>query len=53
LQNYSPDLLRYYLEVEQPSFVNRSAGVDLSNFGPLWNKLSWFERTVSGSYPGT
>jgi hypothetical protein len=53
LQNYSPDLLKYYWEVERPSFVSHSEGVDLSTFEPLWNELSKLELTINGSYPGT
>ncbi len=53
VQNYSPEQLRYYWEVERPSFASRSEGVDLSSFEPLWSELSRFELTVNGSYPET
>src|SRR5436309_1190629 len=34
LQNYSPELLQYYWEVERPSFIRRCASC--AQFEPLW-----------------
>lgn len=37
LQNYSPELLKYYWEIERPSFVKRCTSC--AQFEPLWEKL--------------
>jgi hypothetical protein len=41
LKTYSPELLRFYWEVERPSFIARcaEAGIDRTGFEPLWEKL--------------
>jgi hypothetical protein len=39
LSTYSPDLLRYYWEVERPSFIQHSSKADLALFEPLWQDL--------------
>lgn len=41
VQNWLPDLLRYYWEAEKPSFVQRAeaAKISVQEFEPLWQKL--------------
>jgi hypothetical protein len=48
VQDYSPDRLKYYWEVERPSFVSRSAGASLTSFEPLWDELSRHAGCDSG-----
>lgn len=40
LMDYSDDLLRFYWEVERPSFVRRSRGADLEGYERLWAHLA-------------
>jgi hypothetical protein len=40
LTAFSPQSLRYYWEVERPSFIHRSSPADLALFEPLWKKLA-------------
>jgi hypothetical protein len=40
LMNFSPDLLRFYWEVERPLFQEQSSQVDLTRFEDLWNELA-------------
>ena len=39
LNSYSPDKLRYYWDVERPSFITRSGKEDLAVFESLWDRL--------------
>jgi hypothetical protein len=45
LDHYSPELLKYYWEVERPSFISQVAEADLAGFESLWNRLA---RQVAG-----
>ncbi len=38
LSHYSPDLLRFYWEVERPAYCS-SGGSDPDSFGPVWERL--------------
>lgn len=38
LSNYSPELLRYYWEVEKPAYCNGGDG-DPKAFAPAWERL--------------
>lgn len=40
LQDYSPELLRYYWEAERPGFISQSTPADLAGFQPLWAQLA-------------
>jgi hypothetical protein len=40
LINYSEDLLRFYWEVERPSFMKRCGPADLKGYEPLWAELA-------------
>ena len=44
LKHYSPELLRFYWEIERPSFIARrtEAGIEKTGFEPLWEKLQLF-----------
>ena len=39
LGHYSQEQLKYYWEVERPSFMSQVGEADLAGFEPLWNKL--------------
>ena len=49
LQHYSPELLRYYWEVERPAFVAQSNPDSLALFAPLWQRL---EALLPGTKAG-
>jgi hypothetical protein len=38
LTHYSPDLLRYYWDVERPAFLDQCAPDDLAGFKALWTR---------------
>jgi hypothetical protein len=40
LSNYSDELLRFYWEVERPSFMNRCAPGELAGYEALWTELA-------------
>jgi hypothetical protein len=40
LQDYSPDLFRYYWDVERPAFIRQNQGVGLEMFTPLWDRMA-------------
>jgi hypothetical protein len=40
LSNYSPDLLKFYWEVERPSFLQRCTPDVIDMYTPLWNRLA-------------
>jgi hypothetical protein len=43
LKNYSPDLLKYYLEVERPCYIQAMPPDDeRAAFSPLWERLAVF-----------
>ncbi len=42
LANYSPELLRYYWDVERPSFAARCDADALAWWEPLWDRLRPF-----------
>lgn len=47
LKNYRPELLKFYWEIERPSFIRRceEAGFDKAGFEPQWQCLqSWIEN---------
>jgi hypothetical protein len=39
LQHYSPELLRYYWEVERPGYAARTSAADRAAWEPLWSAL--------------
>ena len=39
LANYSPDLLRFYWDVERVAYRSRVEPGDAAGFSPLWNRL--------------
>jgi hypothetical protein len=39
LMNYSPERLRYYLDVERKAYMKQSVGHDLAAFQPHWVQL--------------
>jgi hypothetical protein len=45
LIDYSDELLRFYWEVERPSFIKRCRPADLAGYEPLWTELA---ELVSG-----
>jgi hypothetical protein len=49
LEGYSPDLLRFYWEVERPTFIRQSEGVDLRNFEILWQELGRYVPHASAA----
>jgi hypothetical protein len=40
LENYAPDLLKYYWETERTAFIDQSSEAALASFEPLWSRLS-------------
>ncbi len=42
LVNYSPGQLKYYWEVERPSFIKETSPAEQAAFAPLWTKLAGF-----------
>src|SRR5438874_1584566 len=40
LSGYTPELLRYYWEIERPSYVSRSSHSETALFEPLWQELA-------------
>jgi hypothetical protein len=62
LTHFSSDMLRYYWEVERPSFQSQSEGQSLTEFEALWDQLApWaasqekpalVPRAVRSSEPG-
>jgi hypothetical protein len=42
LTQFSADSLRYYWEVERPSFLNQTTNDFLPGFEELWNRLACF-----------
>jgi hypothetical protein len=40
LSSYSDELLRFYWEVERPTFMKRCAPGDLTGYEPLWAELA-------------
>jgi hypothetical protein len=42
LSSYTPDLLKYYLEVEQPIFVKSTEGEGIGRFEEHWKALRSF-----------
>ena len=40
LRGYSPDLLRFYWEVERTSFIDLSSAAEIEGFQPLWDRLA-------------
>src|SRR5438876_7838037 len=50
LSNYSDELLKFYWEVERPSFMKRCAGAELTGYEPLWAELA--ELVPAGSATG-
>src|SRR5438067_7329298 len=40
LSYYAPELLRYYWEIEKPSYISRSSQSDVALFEPLWKELA-------------
>jgi hypothetical protein len=46
LADYSPEALRYYWEVERPSFLSQIAGESVAGFEAPWGQL---ERWMSGA----
>jgi hypothetical protein len=47
LSSYSDELLRYYWEVERPSFMKRCTPADLAVYEPLWDELAELLQGVS------
>ena len=39
LRSYKPDLLKYYVEIEQPEFVKNVAGEGIGHFQEHWKVL--------------
>jgi hypothetical protein len=50
LSNYSDELLKFYWEVERPSFMKRCAAGELTGYEPLWAELA--ELVPAGSETG-
>jgi hypothetical protein len=40
LIDYSDELLRFYWQVERPSFMKRCRPADLEGYEPLWAELA-------------
>jgi hypothetical protein len=40
LMDYSDELLRFYWQVERPSFMKRCRPADLEGYEPLWAELA-------------
>jgi hypothetical protein len=51
LRSYSPDRLRYYWEVERPTFIEQSGDVDLGEFQELWDELGDHIEAAAESFP--
>lgn len=49
LMNYSDEQLRYYWEVERPSFMKRCRPADLAGYEPLWAELGELVATSSSA----
>lgn len=49
LDDYRPDLLDFYLDVERDAFVRRSTTDDTEPFSAAWERLEGFARTVVAS----
>lgn len=47
LVNYSPELLRFYWNVERVAFIADMKGEDLGTFEPLWERLESHVRDAS------
>jgi hypothetical protein len=39
IKNYKKELLKYYLDIERPSYINHSLAIDIISFEPSWKKL--------------
>jgi hypothetical protein len=51
LTNYSDELLRFYWEVERPSFIKRCAPADREGYEPLWAELAELVPVASAAKP--
>jgi hypothetical protein len=40
LSHFSEDLLKYYWEVERPSFIGQCSAENAAQFTPLWERLA-------------
>ena len=52
LISYSPEVLKYYLDVEQPIFIKNTAGVSIGDFKPYWKALDDFAKCQQQSPNG-
>jgi hypothetical protein len=48
LARFSSDLLKYYWDVERPSFISQSSPADVAQFEPLWEKLEGHVHGLTG-----
>jgi hypothetical protein len=51
LQDYAPELLDYYWNVERPAYVASSTLTSLSEWEPLWTRLMPFVRKLDEPAP--
>src|SRR3954463_13039368 len=51
LIDYSDELLRFYWQVERPSFMKRCRPADLEGYAPLWAELAELVSASSSASP--
>ena len=49
ISNYSKDLLKFYLNIERPTFIRQSKDRNFDSFEPYWEKLEDILKRDNGT----